>query len=128
MDAVLNGQFVRELMVHGLAIELVVVRHRRCILLLHLELEHLIRTEIRLEVVVAWHEAPGHLQAGESVSQRLVVPLPEFLLGTVPCLPADNITCDGDKVRLLFANERSDHSESLVIQMTLADFAHVQIC
>ena len=105
MDTVLNGQFVGELMVHGLAVELVVVRHRRCILLFHLELEHLIRTEIRLEVVEAWHEAPGHLQAGKRVSQRLVVPFPEFLLGTVPCLTTDNIPCDGNKVRLLFANE-----------------------
>lgn len=128
MDAVLNGQFVRELMVHGLTIELVVVRHRGCILLLKLQLEHLILIDIRLEVVEAWHEAPGHLQAGKSVSQWLVVLFPEFLLCAVPCLSADNITCDSDKVRLLFANERSDHRESLMIQMTLVDFAHVQIC
>ena len=115
MDAVLNRQFVRELMVHGLSIELVIVRHRGCILLLELELEHLIRTEIRLEVVEAWHEAPGHLQARKSVGQRLVVLFPEVLLDTVPCLSADNITRDRDKVRLLFANERSDHGKSLMI-------------
>ena len=105
MDAVLNRQFVRELVVHRLTIELIIVGHRGGILLLELEIEHLIRVDVCLEVMEAWHKAPRYLQAGKSVSQRLVVPFPEVLLNSVPSLSADHITCDGDKVRLLFANE-----------------------
>jgi len=114
-------------MVHALAIEVVIVGHGGCILLLLLELEHLISIDVCLEVVVAWHQSPRDLQAGQSVYEGLIVLLPEVLLIAIPSLPADNVTSDRDKVRLLFANEGPDHLESLVVEGGLADFSEMHV-
>ena len=96
-------------MMHRHSIELVIISHRCGVLLLQLQLEHLICTDVRLEVMIAWYESPRHLQTGESVSQRLVIPLPEVFLVAVPSLSTDNVTCYRDKIRLLFADEGPDH-------------------
>ena len=71
-------------MIHVFSIVVSVVRHRCGVLLLLFERHHAICVEIRLKVMEAWDETPGHLQASESVSQRLVVSLPEILLEAVP--------------------------------------------
>lgn len=114
-------------MVHALSIEVVIIGHGGCILLFLLEFEHLINIDVCLEVMVAWHQAPGDLQAGQSVSEGLIVPLPEFLLIAIPSLAANHVTSDSDKVGLLFGNEGPDHLEGLVVEVRLTNFPEMHI-
>lgn len=105
LDVILNRHFVRELMLHWLPVELVIVGHRCGKLLLLLKFKHILRVDIRLEIVETWDQSPGNLQVSQCGSEWLVVLLPELLLVAIPSLATHNVTSDGDKVWLLLTNQ-----------------------
>ena len=105
LDVVLDWNLVGKLMVHLMAVEVVEVRQRCSILLLTLQLLHRVRSNVRLEVMIAWYHAPWHFEILQSKGQFLVVTFPEPRLLAIPALSADNISSDGDKVRFFFRDE-----------------------
>ena len=102
LDVVLNWHLIGKLMNHWVTIVLVEVWHLCSILALTLQLLHLMRVEVPLEVVIAWHHSPWHFKIFQRLGQLVVVSLPELSLCAIPALSADDIARDGNKVRFFF--------------------------
>ena len=101
-DVILNRHLVGELMNHWVAVVFVEVWHRCRILVLTLQLLHVVRVEVRLEVVIAWHHSPWHFEIFQRLGQLVVVSFPEPSLLAIPALSADDVARDGNKVRFFF--------------------------
>ena len=102
LDFVLDWNLVGELMVHLMAVEVVEVWQGCRILMLTFQLLHRVRSNISLEVMIAWYHAPWDFKIFQSKGQFLVVSFPESWLLAIPSLTADDISSDGDEVRFFF--------------------------